>query len=122
MTSTDNSDPTGDKGRTPKPLAPLDMVGFAVRAARRHVRLCLSMAVGTVAIGMAVSKVVPQTYEATSQILADETFNKTDALSTPDRALPNLDPFSGSFELLTQKSVLISIIDEAGLLTNSEAG
>ncbi len=42
-------------------------------------------------------------------------------MSTPDRALPNLDPFSGSFELLTQKSVLISIVNEAGLIANPEA-
>ncbi len=121
MTTTANLDPSDDKAAASKALAPLDMLGFAVRSARRHVRLGLSITVGTIALGLAVSKIVPQKYEATSQILADETFNKTDALSTPDRAAPNLDPFSGSFELLTQKSVLTSIIDEVGLLANTEA-
>ncbi len=121
MTSTENLDTKDDKGGAPKALTPLDMLGFALRAARRHVRLGLSITIGTIALGFAVSKNVPEKYAATSQILADETFSKTDALSTPDRALPNLDPFSGSFELLTQKSVLTSIIDEAGLLANSKA-
>jgi len=121
MTSTDNLDPTDEKRDAPKALPLLEMLEFAVRASRRHVRLGLSITVATVVLGLAVSKIVPQKYEATSQILADETFNKTDALSTPDRAAPNLDPFSGSFELLTQKSVLISIIDEVGLLANMEA-
>jgi uncharacterized protein involved in exopolysaccharide biosynthesis len=120
MTSRDDQDPKDDKGAAPAGPTPLELLAFAARAARRHVRLGSLIAVSTIALGLAVSKVIPQTYEANSRILADETFNKTEALSTPDRVLPNLDPFSGSFELLTQKSVLTSIVDEAGLVTRAE--
>jgi uncharacterized protein involved in exopolysaccharide biosynthesis len=121
MTSPEASNSAESKGAALNALSPLDMLGFAMRAARRHRILGLSIAVGTIALGLALSKVVPQKYVATSEVLADETFNKTEALSTPDRTLPKLDPFSGSAELLTQKESLISIIDETALIADAEA-
>ncbi len=56
MTTAANLDPPDDKAAAPKALAPLDMLGFAVRASRQHFRLGLLVAVGTIALGLAVSK------------------------------------------------------------------
>ncbi len=120
MSSAAHSDPTDDKHEVLNVLTPLEMLGFAARAAKRHVRLGLSVSLGIVALGLAISKIIPQKFAATSRILADETFIKTEALSAPEHALPNLNPFSGSLDLVTQKSVLISIIDDAGLLADAE--
>jgi uncharacterized protein involved in exopolysaccharide biosynthesis len=120
MTSTAELDTKG-AGDANTVLAPMDMARFATRAARRHWRLGLSICVGTIVAGVAYANVVPQKFSVNSRILSDETFNKTEALSSPDRAMPNLNPFSGSLELLTQRSVLLSIVDEAGLVADIES-
>lgn len=119
MTSPENSESPEDKSEAPNALTPLEMLSFVMRAARRHVRLGVTVGISTVVLGMALAKVVPQKFISTSQILVDETFEKTEELSTPERTLQRLDPFSGSFELLTQKGVLMSIVDEAKLMDPS---
>jgi uncharacterized protein involved in exopolysaccharide biosynthesis len=102
-------------------VTPVEVVGFVFRATRRHTLLGSGVAVGVCLVGLAIAQIVPQKYDASSRVFVDETVTKTEALSSPDRALPNLDPISGAFELLMQKSSLISVIEETGLVANWDA-
>jgi uncharacterized protein involved in exopolysaccharide biosynthesis len=99
-----------------KAVSPLELLRFVVRAARRHVKLGIIVAVGVAICGLVAAQSVPQKYEAASRIFVDETATKTEALSSPDRALPNLDPMSGTFELVKQKRNLVSMVEQTGLL------
>jgi uncharacterized protein involved in exopolysaccharide biosynthesis len=121
MTSADGSETSNDEGGEPTGISPLEVLGFAVRAARRHIRICIGVGIGVAILGFGVSRVLPTTYDATARIFVDDSASKTEALSNPDRALPNLDPLSGTFELLTQKSSLVSMVEETGLIANWDA-
>lgn len=121
MDSENDFDEESNENQPANAISPSEIVGFVGRNAARHAWFGASIAVGIVAMGLLASRVVPMKYDATSRILVDDTAAKTEALSSPDRALPNWDPANGIVELLTQKSSLVAIVEETGLLARWEA-
>jgi len=112
----------GDEGESDSApaISPQEIIGFLVRSAKRHRRLGFGVATSVACIGVAVTMLIPSKYEAESRILAAQSALVTSALSNPNRPVRDVDPFSGSTEILMKKSNLIWITREAKLLSRWE--
>ncbi len=105
------------EGDEPVAVTPLELIAFIRHAASRHRRLGLIVGVSIAIIGVAIALSLPPKYGAQTRILASQSAAIAAALSTPNRPVnPNADPFTGSSEILKQKSNLIWMTKKADLL------
>jgi len=103
-------------------VTPLEIVDFIRHAAGRHRWLGIIVGFSVAVIGVAVALVIPPKYAAQTRILASQSAAIAAALSTPNRPVnTNADPFTGSAEILKQKSNLIWMVKEADILTQWRA-
>ena len=97
-------------------VTPVEIITFLVHSAKRHKWLGVIIGVSIAVLGVAVAMVIPSKYEAHTRILASQSAAIAAALSTPTRPVnPNADPFTGSTEILKQKSNLIWMTQQAHL-------
>lgn len=101
-------------------VTPGELIGFVLRAAKRHLLLGLGVGGSVAVLGLAAAQVAPQKYQAESRILVEDTARKTSALSNPNSSVPKVDATGGTIELLLQKSSLMALAKEANLLAHWE--
>lgn len=96
-------------------VSPIDVVKFVASAAKRNRKLAVSVGVGVAVLGVTIALTLPSKFESESRILAVQSAAVTAALSNPNRPVPNIEPFAGSTEILTQKSNLRWLVTQSNL-------
>jgi len=94
---------------------PLELVGFALRAARRHWTLCLAVWVAASALGIGIVYALPLTYESTAKFYITQNNAVTAALANGRRQDDSTGSLRGLQESVISQDNLISMIREAKL-------
>lgn len=98
---------------------PLELVSFALRSARRHLWLCLFVAVSIGALGIVVVSALPPTYESTSKIYARQNAAITAALAGGRHS--GSTSAQGLTETVLNRENIVSMVREAGLVESWKA-
>lgn len=116
---------------TPEPVAPPDsreldlfdyalirnVIGFVFRGVGRHRLLSALVFLVVLALGLALTVLMPRTWHAESRLLANQN-QLIRALGNPRTSLPSEDPTRAAREIIFAHDNLVSLIKQTGLLKN----
>jgi len=104
-------------------VSPLEIVGFVVRSARRHLAMSISVGVTVLAVSLLAARTMPQWYQSEARILVEDSVSKIANLSNSynPQQRGTEDPVAESTELVLQKANLEAVVTKLKLVDNWEA-